>query len=316
MTLKESAGAERASGQEGGQAQAVLRRLAGLQPLAALPRRQVVEGALLAVLSVLGLLLLAWLFGEGAKRGDWGFDAYAYWAVSLEKPYPDALGGLGAFNYAPPLALLFQPAQLISFEAFRALWFALQVAALVWIGRRYSLALLLFVPASIELYNGNIHLVIAAAIVLGFRYPAVWAAILLTKVTLGVGLLWFVFRREWRNLAWALGATAAISLVTAVIVPGLWVQWLQYLASNPPTRPDDPVIQLTGFLPLRLLLATLIVAYGARTDRRWTVPVAATIALPTIWYNGLAILVAVLPLCKEYLAAAAAARRVLEAPSS
>ena len=31
---------------------------------------------------------------------------------------------------------------------------------------------------------------------------------------------------------------------------------------------------------------------GARTDRRWLVPVASTIALPIIWWHGLAMLVA------------------------
>jgi hypothetical protein len=284
--------------------------------LAAMTRRQLVEATALVVLSVLGVLMLVYLFAEGSKQGDWGFDTYAYWAVSLDKPYPDALGGFGAFNYAPPVALLCQPAHLISFEAFRALWFAIQAGALIYVGRRYSLALLLFVPVPIELYNGNVHLVMAAAIVAGFRYPAAWAVILFTKVTPGVGLLWFFFRREWRNLAWALGATAAISLATFLIVPGIWVQWLQYLASNPPTRPDDPVLQLSGFLPVRLLLAALIVAYGARTNRRWTVPVAATVALPTIWYNGCAILIAILPLWKGDMEALAAARRALPAASS
>ncbi len=45
----------------------------------------------------------------------------------------------------------------------------------------------------------------AAAIALGFRYPATWAFVLLAKVTPGIGLLWFLVRREWRNLAIALG---------------------------------------------------------------------------------------------------------------
>ena len=43
------------------------------------------------------------------------------------------------------------------------------------------------------------------AIVLGFRWPFTWAFVLLTKVTPGVGLLWFAVRREWRSLAIALG---------------------------------------------------------------------------------------------------------------
>ena len=47
--------------------------------------------------------------------------------------------------------------------------------------------LLALPPVALELYHGNIHLWIAAAIVLGFRYPWTWAFVLLTKVTPGVG---------------------------------------------------------------------------------------------------------------------------------
>jgi hypothetical protein len=36
--------------------------------------------------------------------------------------------------------------------------------------------------------------------------------------------------------------------------------------------------------------------WGARTDRRWTVPVASMLALPALWYGGFSMLLAVLPL--------------------
>ena len=70
-----------------------------------------------------------------------------------------------------------------------------------------------------ELAGGNIHLLLAAAIVLGFRWPWTWAIVLLTKITPGIGLLWFVVRREWRDLAIALGATAAIVAVSFLVWP-------------------------------------------------------------------------------------------------
>lgn len=35
--------------------------------------------------------------------------------------------------------------------------------------------------------------------------------------------------------------------------------------------------------------------WGARTDRRWTVIVAATLALPVLWIAGLAMLIGVIP---------------------
>ena len=41
---------------------------------------------------------------------------------------------------------------------------------------------------------------------------------------------------------------------------------------------------------LRLPAAALLVTWGALTNRRWTVPAAATLALPVPWFSGLAIL--------------------------
>jgi hypothetical protein len=73
---------------------------------------------------------------------------------------------------------------------------------------------------------GGLHLLIAAAIVLDFRWPATWAFVILTKVTPGVGLVWFAVRREWRRLAIALGVTAALVLISLVIDPALWRAWL------------------------------------------------------------------------------------------
>jgi hypothetical protein len=41
----------------------------------------------------------------------------------------------------------------------------------------------------------------------------------------------------------------------------------------------------------RLVAAAALVTWGARTDRRWTVVVAATLAVPTLWSHSLAMLV-------------------------
>ena len=72
---------------------------------------------------------------------------------------------------------------------------------LYWLVRPWPWALLiLLLPWTYELFVGQVHLFIAAAIVLGFRWPALWAFNILTKVTPGVGLLWFLVRREWRSL--------------------------------------------------------------------------------------------------------------------
>lgn len=266
----------------------------------ALPRRlagrtawELFSGSVMVVMSLVGLAMILWLFQVGSEKGDSGIDAVCYWTINTANPYGGLYGHIN-FAYAPPMVLAFLPAHLLSFDLFRGLWLASQCAALAWIGRRYTLLMLLFLPVGIELFNGNIHLLMAAAIVAGFRYPAAWSLILLTKVTPGVGLLWFAVRKEWRNLAIALGATAAISLVSLVVVPQMWWQWFAFLASSPSV--DTPLMSVTPPLPLRLIVAAAVVTYGARTNRRWTVPLAATIALPIYWWNGFSMLVAIVPL--------------------
>ena len=47
---------------------------------------------------------------------------------------------------------------------------------------------------------------------------------------------------------------------------------------------------------IRLPAAIALVVWGARTNRRWTVPVASMLALPAVWYGGLSMLLAVIPL--------------------
>jgi hypothetical protein len=64
-----------------------------------------------------------------------------------------------------------------------------------------------------EIWGGNIEVLVALAVVLGFRWPAAWSFILLTKITPGVGLLWFAVRREWRSLAIVAVATGGIAAV-------------------------------------------------------------------------------------------------------
>jgi hypothetical protein len=49
---------------------------------------------------------------------------------------------------------------------------------------------------------------------------------------------------------------------------------------------------------VRLPFAVALVVWGARTDRRWTVPVAGMLALPALWYGGLTMLLAVIALKK------------------
>lgn len=251
--------------------------------------------ALLHGLVIGGLVFLAYTFLVAAPRtGTVGFDAYAYWNVQMPNPYLIPVGALGAFTYSPPVALVSQVMGAVPFWVFLWVWLAVLVATAVWLGGRRALLVLAFPPVAMELYHGNVHLLIAAAIVLGFRHPWTWSIVLLTKPTSGVGLLWFAARREWRNLAIALGATAVIVAVSLAIAPRMWLEWIDYLTANVSAAPGGAWVPIP--LWVRVPAAAVLVIWGARTDRVWTVPVATTIALPMLWFTGFAVLVALVRL--------------------
>lgn len=224
-----------------------------------------------------------------------GGDAHAYWMARGDL-YGDAVvGGPDAYLYSPAFAQALAPLQLLPWDAFHALWAAVTAGALVlMLGPLAALAMAV-PPVAQEVLTLNVHLLIALAIVAGFRYPWAWAFVLLTKVLPGIGLLWFAVRGEWRNLAIALGATAAIVAVSFALAPSLWFDWIDVLLRS---RAGTSGFLVPIALPVRLALAVVLVVWGARTDRRWTVPVAASFALPVMWIAGLAVMVGAVPLSR------------------
>jgi hypothetical protein len=252
------------------------------------------QKALLHGATLAGLLFLAYVFVVLAPQvRTVGYDAWAYWNVQLPHPYSVSLGGLGAFPYSPPVALAASIFKAVPWWVFLFGWICAMLGTLVWLGGRWTLVLLALPPVTLELYHGNIHLFLAAAIVIGFRYPAAWAFVLLTKSTSGIGLLWFAVRREWRQLGIAVGTAAVVAALSYVVAPGLWGEWLQFLAQSPEGTPGGPSVPVP--LPIRLVVAAAVVIWGARTDRRWTVPLASAIALPVLWFAGFAMLAAIAP---------------------
>ena len=137
-------------------------------------------------------------------------DAHAYWAVDLADPYTRPVATQDAFTYPPPAALFFAVLGHLPFEVFQAIWTLLIGFALLWLTGPWALLFLVIPVVASDLYLGNIHVLLAAAIVASLRWPALWAIPLLTKPTCGVGLLWYVARGEWRRLAVALGVTGAL----------------------------------------------------------------------------------------------------------
>jgi len=69
-----------------------------------------------------------------------------------------------------------------------------------------------------------------AAIVAGFRWPGAWSFLLLTKVTPGIGVLWFAVRREWHSFGIALATTLLVVVISFALAPHLWFQWFDACA--------------------------------------------------------------------------------------
>ena len=225
-----------------------------------------------------------------------GQDARCYYQATLADPYlHSAWNDPIAYVYSPAFLQLVSPLTALPWQAFMAVWTALLIGTVRFrTGPRLLAAGLLCPVTAMEVAGGNISLFLAAAIVLGFRWPATWALVLLTKITPGIGLLWFAVRGEWRSLGIALGATAAIVAVSWVTIPEAWPQWFEVILANAGkggTWASVPIPVL-----IRLPAAVALVVWGARTDRRWTVPVASMLALPALWYGGISMLLAVIPL--------------------
>jgi hypothetical protein len=225
-------------------------------------------------------------------------DAHAYWAVNIADPYTRPIATTDAFTYPPPAALAFSVLGHLPWEVFQALWTILIGLALLWMVGPWSIPFLAIPIVSSDLYLGNIHILLAAAIVAAFRWPGMWAFALLTKPTCGVGLLWFVVRGEWRRLAIAVGTTGAIVVASVIIAPGLWPAWIDYVLQTG----VSPNVGNAAWVPIPLLIrlpaAVVVVVWGARTDRPWTVPIASMLALPVLWMVGLSMIVGALAVAR------------------
>jgi hypothetical protein len=260
--------------------------------------RAVRDGLRLAGLLV--VLFVWWLL----SFHDYQHDARAYWAADLASLYSRGqVGGEDAYLYSPAFAQLFLPLSALPWAVFAAVWAGINLLALVWMAGPLFAALLLVIPGSPvidEVGTGNIHLLIAAAIVLAVRYPGAWAFPLLTKVTPGVGLLWLAGARRWRELVVALGVTAAISAVSFALGPNLWSDWFATLSANAQRTIPDYAAIIPGSVLLRTAIAGALALAGGALGWRFLMPVAATLALPVPWSSGLSVLVAVIALWRRH----------------
>jgi hypothetical protein len=240
----------------------------------------------------------------------WGTpsDEHAYWlaarrliegqplydpAVTIVTPY--------AYLYPPPLAQALVPVALVVPSwLFSAGWTVLMGLALFWLAGRdvlRGLALIAFPPVAVEFWFRNVHLFLAVLVVLGLRRAssafAVGAAI---KVSPALGIPYLALRLRWRQAAIATAVGLALLAVSIALSPDAWRAYVDFALKVDPLQQSSFVA-----IPLPLRAAAgLAVAIVASRLPRWIgdplLVVAITLALPSLWFTGLSLLVAIVPL--------------------
>lgn len=268
----------------------------------ALLRARGVGPGQLAALAVVWLLAvpLAWSLLHPdpvllASHGNalW-MDGHAYWAAWRHPTlYGLAPRALDAYLYSPAFAQVVAPFALLPFPAFAVVWWGGAVSAFLWLLHplRWYWRLPCLVVCGFELQVGNVHALLAVMLALGLRRPGLWAFAVLTKVTPAIGLLWFAARGEWRSLARPSDVTAVVVGCSALLAPHLWIDWVSFLLASRHSPAATGLLN-AGTLPVRMVLAALLVVWGARRDRPWVLAIAVPLATPLVGLATLTVLAA------------------------
>lgn len=242
---------------------------------------------------VFALYYWNWLFTNGQPT-----DVAWYWAADPHNLYPHPeLAEHNGYNYSPAFEYVVAWGRNLNFDVFTGIWRLALIASLVYLAGPFTVFALMTVPVASEINAGNIQILLALAVVLGFRWSATWAFVLLTKVSPGIGLLWFALRRQWRMLGIALAVTALIAGISLVQNPDAWRGWIALITSGQMPSVKPFYLPLTVRLPVA---AAFVIAAGL-TGKRWPVVVGATLALPVFYPISSSMLVGVLPFLREAL---------------
>ena len=257
------------------------------------------------VLAAIGasLLLVVALARWGAPS-----DEYAYWLAARRLidgvPLYDAAATIVtpfAYLYPPPLAQLMVPiAAVVPAWLFSAGWTVAMGLALWWLAGRdllRGLALIAFPPVAVEFWFRNVHLFLAVLVVVGLRRWEGWYAVgAAIKISPGLGIVYDAAAGRWRRAGIAAGIGLGMLLVSVALSPTAWAAYLGFVTSIDP-------LQQSSFVaipfPIRAIAGLALAVVAARVDRRWGDPllvVAVTLALPSLWFTGLSLLVAIVPI--------------------
>lgn len=242
----------------------------------------------------------------------WGgpSDEHAYWLAArrlidglpLYNPTATIVSPF-AYLYPPPLAQLMVPvAAIVPAWLFTAGWTALMGVSVWWLAGRdviRGLALVAFPPVAVEFWFRNVHLFLAVLVVLGLRRWEGWyAAGAAIKVSPGLGVVYDAVGGRWRAAGIGAGVGIAMLVVSITVSQSAWADYFGYATTVDP-------LQQSSFMavpfPIRAVAGLGLAVVAARLDRRWGDPllvVAVTLALPSLWFTGLSLLVAIVPITR------------------
>jgi len=282
----------------------VIQPAAAASPFVSARRVHVWSSAARTALTLVGLFAVPYIVWHNlVERGTnsiLGFDAYATWSLDLSDLYSGTYLDLGAYRYTPAYAQAFAWAGSVPWGLFLGVWLIAIIAIIAYWGRTWTVAVIALPPVALELYHANIHLFLAAAVVAGLRWPVLWAFPLLSKVTPGIAVVWFAGRRAWRHLVIAIGTSAGLAVLSFLAAPQLWSEFVAVIRDGLTWRPETPLPFDVPFA-VRGPVAAILAYYGGRRNWSWTVPVAAMLALPLIWWHGLSMLVGLIPTVRRDL---------------
>lgn len=235
----------------------------------------------LVILAALGAIFgLGWALIDAKP-----VDAWMYWTTDLSNLY-GPWSHDNPYVYPPPLAMAANALHVVGWPLVIGVWTFVLFASTA-IGRWWAV---LFVGIGLVLWPfvgfhhpmrfpfmwpliGNIGALLPALVILGLRRPWLWSIVAVTKVMPAIGALWFAFRGEWRSFGIAVAASLAIVAATFAIAPNLWLDWFAFATST--SEADSPLPVVPVPFPARVGMSLLLLWWGARSNRVWTVPLAS-----------------------------------------
>jgi hypothetical protein len=205
-----------------------------------------------------------------------GADAHAYWLTGHRAHlYSARPMARDAYLYPPIFAQVIRPLTLLPWPAFFALWVVAESLAFVWLlrplGWQRAVPVLVLL-CGFEIVRGNIIGFIAVAAVIGMRRPTAWAFPTLTKVTTGLGPLWFAVRGEWRSVLRCLAMVMVVVGASVAIDPTAWREWIHFSLTS----------HSDALFPVRLCGAAVLTVVAARRNQPWLLAPALFLASPVM----------------------------------